>query len=148
MNWKQNFTKCLIKLKVTARYKIIDDENHFQGLLECYSNVGFRYQNAFTFIHDDTFYEVRSACIFLFTMFQVKSNPTKSASLPITNVSWQKMIKSKTKARSKWLSTGRSAWNDPEQLSLKVFLAMTYMAGLVAFQRYTGLMRPVSYNPR
>jgi Ca2+/H+ antiporter len=35
---------------------------------------------------------------------------------------------------------GGRTWNDPEQIGLKVMLAMLYMAGLVAFQRYTGLM--------
>ena len=49
------------------------------------------------------------------------------------------MLKS---TRSKCFSVGRSAWNDPEQLSLKVLMALMYMAGLVAFQRYTGLLGP------
>ena len=42
--------------------------------------------------------------------------------------------------RSKCFSAGRDSWNDPEQLGLKVMLALVYMAGLVAFQRYTGLL--------
>ena len=54
------------------------------------------------------------------------------------------MLKS---TRSKWSSlAGCSSkgctWNDPGQLSLKVLMALTYMAGLVAFQRYTGLLNP------
>ena len=52
------------------------------------------------------------------------------------------MLKS---TRSKWSgcsTSGQSAWNDPGQLSLKVLMALTYMAGLVAFQRYTGLLNP------
>lgn len=36
--------------------------------------------------------------------------------------------------------TAGSKWNDPEQISFKVALAVVYLAGLVAFQRYTGLM--------
>ena len=42
--------------------------------------------------------------------------------------------------RSKCFSKGRGSWYDPEQLGLKVILALLYMAGLVAFQRYTGLL--------
>ena len=52
------------------------------------------------------------------------------------------MLKS---TRSKWSgcsTSGQSNWNDPGQLSLKVLMALTYMAGLVAFQRYTGLLNP------
>ena len=54
------------------------------------------------------------------------------------------MLKS---TRSKWsavagCSSKGCTWNDPGQLSLKVFMALTYMAGLVAFQRYTGLLNP------
>ena len=50
----------------------------------------------------------------------------------------------RSKAWSGGLCKGQSggAWNDPEQLSLKVLMALVYMAGLVAFQRYTGLLNP------
>ena len=46
--------------------------------------------------------------------------------------------------RSKCFSPGRGSWYDPEQLGLKVILALLYMAGLVAFQRYTGLLHTPS----
>ena len=42
--------------------------------------------------------------------------------------------------RSKCFSPGKGSWYDPEQLGLKVILALLYMAGLVSFQRYTGLL--------
>lgn len=38
------------------------------------------------------------------------------------------------------LKRSHGSWNDPEQLGFKVALAVLYMAGLVAFQRYTGLL--------
>lgn len=37
-------------------------------------------------------------------------------------------------------SLGGKTWNDPEQIGFKVALALAYFVGLVAFQRYTGLM--------
>ena len=55
----------------------------------------------------------------------------------------------RSKAWSGGLCKGQSggAWNDPEQLSLKVLMALVYMAGLVAFQRYTGLLNPSPSSP-
>lgn len=54
------------------------------------------------------------------------------------------MFKSAARSKKKWLTShrtsGGSSWNDPQQLSLKVFIAMTYMACLAAFQRY--IMKP------
>lgn len=38
------------------------------------------------------------------------------------------------------LKCGSSSWNDPEQLSFKVGLALTYFAALLAFHHYTGLI--------
>ena len=38
------------------------------------------------------------------------------------------------------LLTGGRSWQDPEQLSMKVCLAIAYMVGLLAFHRYTGLL--------
>ncbi len=38
------------------------------------------------------------------------------------------------------LIKGGRSWNDPESIGFKVGLAILYMVGLVAFQRYTGLM--------
>ena len=46
--------------------------------------------------------------------------------------------------RSKCFSPGKGSWYDPEQLGLKVILALLYMAGLVSFQRYTGLLNTPS----
>ena len=38
------------------------------------------------------------------------------------------------------LTYGGRSWQDPEQLSLKVFLAVLYLGGLLTFTRYTGLL--------
>ncbi len=37
-------------------------------------------------------------------------------------------------------SSQQQCWNEPGQLLLKVALALAYFVGLVAFQRYTGLL--------
>ncbi len=36
--------------------------------------------------------------------------------------------------------TGGSAWNDPEKITFNILLAVVYMVGLLAFQKYTGLL--------
>ena len=47
--------------------------------------------------------------------------------------------------RSGFLSVGGRSWQDPEQLSLKVILAILYMVGLLGFHRYTGLLEPSTH---
>ena len=44
--------------------------------------------------------------------------------------------------RPGFLNVGGRSWQDPEQLSLKVILAILYMVGLLGFHRYTGLLEP------
>ena len=46
-----------------------------------------------------------------------------------------------------FLNVGGRSWQDPEQLSLKVILAILYMVGLLGFHRYTGLLEPSTQHP-
>lgn len=50
------------------------------------------------------------------------------------------------KTTNKWFKYGCSAWNDPQQLSLKVLLGLTYFAGLLAFHRYSNLLSETTRN--
>ena len=46
--------------------------------------------------------------------------------------------------RSSFLSRGGGSWKDPERIGQYALLCVLYFAGLLAFQKFTGLLDPVS----
>ena len=48
--------------------------------------------------------------------------------------------------RSSFLSRGGGSWKDPERIGQYTLLCVLYFAGLLAFQKFTGLLDPVQTN--
>ena len=50
--------------------------------------------------------------------------------------------------RSSFLSRGGGSWKDPERIGQYALLCVLYFAGLLAFQKFTGLLDPVVSKPQ
>ncbi len=75
------------------------------------------------------------------TLFQhTKSNlntQTKMDSIGSSDMVQHKAMRRRLRAR---YFTGGGSWNDPEKITFNVLLAIVYVVGLLAFQKYTGLL--------